>query len=149
MEFASNAKGNAALTTGIIGTAGAALPLLSNLLGGRMGYSCEDQPVSRYELRLHNESAEKDSRIALLEANIYNDQKSLELYRYVDGKIDAINARLCQQDVVNAQVAANISCMQQSIATLQGLTKTIIPIGGICPSPMPEFNSWTAPVAGA
>ena len=38
-EFASNAKGNAALTTGIIGTAGAALPLLNGLLGG-MGGNC-------------------------------------------------------------------------------------------------------------
>ena len=114
-----------------------------------MGYSCEDQPVSRYEMRLQNESAEKDAKIALLEANIYNDQKSLELYRYVDGKLEAINAKLCQQEVINAQVVANISCMQQSIATLQGLTKTVIPIGSICPSPMPEFNSWTAPTAGA
>lgn len=149
MEYASNAKGNAALTTGIIGTAGAALPLLNSLLGG-MGRGCsDDQPVSRYELGLQHESAAKDAKIALLEANIYNDQKSLELYRYVDGKLEAINAKLCQQEVINAQVVANISCMQQSIATLQGLTKTVIPIGSICPSPMPEFNSWTAPTAGA
>lgn len=32
-EFASNAKGNAALTTGIIGTAGTGLALLNGLTG--------------------------------------------------------------------------------------------------------------------
>ena len=34
MEYASNGKANAALTTGIIGTAGVGLGLLGNLLGG-------------------------------------------------------------------------------------------------------------------
>lgn len=36
MEYASNGKANAALTTGIIGTAGVGLGLLGNLLGGGM-----------------------------------------------------------------------------------------------------------------
>ena len=34
MEYASNGKANAALTTGIIGTAGVGLGLLGNLFGG-------------------------------------------------------------------------------------------------------------------
>ena len=37
MEYASNGKANAALTTGIIGTAGVGLGLLGNLLGGCWG----------------------------------------------------------------------------------------------------------------
>ena len=37
MEYASNGKANAALTTGIIGTAGVGLGLLGNLLGGGWG----------------------------------------------------------------------------------------------------------------
>lgn len=37
MEFASNAKGNAALTTGIIGTAGVGLALLNGGLGNILG----------------------------------------------------------------------------------------------------------------
>lgn len=41
----------------------------------------------------------------------------------------------------------NISCMQNAINVLNGLTKTVIPIGNVCPAPMPEFNSWTAPTA--
>lgn len=148
-EFASNAKGNAALTTGIIGTAGAALPLLNGLLGG-MGGNCgcsEDHFVNRYELGLHDEIAAKDSKISLLESNIYVDSKIADVYERLNTKIGGLEAQICQQAVVNAQVTANISCMQNAINVLNGLTKTVIPIGNVCPSPMPEFNSWTAPTA--
>lgn len=149
-NYASHGVGSAALTTGIIGTAGTALGLLGGNLGGLFGgmnnNKCADnQPISRYESALIQENAAKDGKIALLEANIYNDSKTLELYKYIDGKIEGINAQICAQAVVNAQVAANIGCMQSAIATLQGLTKTVIPIGNVCPQPMPEFNSWTAP----
>ena len=37
MEYASNGKANAALTTGIIGAAGFGAQLLGNLLGGGCG----------------------------------------------------------------------------------------------------------------
>ena len=63
--------------------------------------SCADTPVTRYELAMQNEIASKDSRIALLEANTYQDQKSLELYRYIDGKLNEINATLAAQAVTN------------------------------------------------
>jgi hypothetical protein len=35
--------------------------------------------------------------------------------------------------------------MQGNIAQLLSLTKTVVPIGNICPEPMPLYNSWTAP----
>jgi hypothetical protein len=96
--------------------------------------------------------AEKDSRIAALEtevklrdSNIYTDGKILELYRYVDGKFSGVEATLCNQAVVNAQVTANLSCLQNTVNTLSGLTKTIIPIDNICPPPMERYNSWVAP----
>ena len=54
MEFASNAKANAGLTTGIIGTAGFGLSLLNGLLGVNPAMAgaavChENMPVNRYE----------------------------------------------------------------------------------------------------
>lgn len=61
----------------------------------------EDHCVNRYELAMEKELASKDSKIALLEANTYNDQKSLELYRYIDSKLGEINAKLAGQDVRN------------------------------------------------
>ena len=69
--------------------------------GNRNGCSCADTPVTRYEMAMQQEIAAKDSKIALLEANTYNDQKSLELYRYIDGKLNEINATLAAQAVTN------------------------------------------------
>ena len=60
-----------------------------------------DMPVTRYEMAMQNELAAKDSRIALLEANTYQDQKSLELYKYVDSKFNSINEVLAAQAVRN------------------------------------------------
>ena len=70
---------------------------------GRNSGGCSpcDQPVTRYEMAMQQELAAKDSRIALLEANTYQDQKSLELYRYIDGKLNEINATLAAQAVTN------------------------------------------------
>ena len=70
-----------------------------------------------------------------------------KLRDYVDRRFDGVNAQLCQQAVINAQTTANISCMQNTINTLSGLTKTVIPITSVCPEPMPQYNSWTAPTA--
>ena len=74
----------------------------SGLFGNRgNGCSCADQVVTRYELAMEQQLAAKDSKIALLEANTYQDQKSLELYRYIDGKFNDINATLAAQAVTN------------------------------------------------
>lgn len=78
--------------------------LLGGVLGGnRCGGGCSpvDMPVTRYEMAMQQEIAAKDSKIALLEANTYNDQKTLELYRYIDGKLNEINANLAAQAVRN------------------------------------------------
>ena len=72
------------------------------LFGNRNGNgNCCDVPVTRYEMAMEQALAAKDSRIALLEANTYQDQKSLELYRYIDGKLNDINATLAAQAVTN------------------------------------------------
>jgi hypothetical protein len=52
-------------------------------------------------MAMQQEIAAKDSKISLLEANTYNDQKTLELYRYIDGKLSEINANLAGQAVRN------------------------------------------------
>lgn len=154
MEFASNGKANVALTTGIIGTSLGAIAsgILGGNGGGLFGGGCvapENMPVNRYELDLIRENDSLKTQVALRDSNTYTDQKILELYRYVDGKLDGVNAQLCAQAVVNAQVTANLSCLQGQVAALNALTKTVIPIGNVCPEPMPAYNSWTAPTATA
>lgn len=148
MEYASIGKGNAALTTGIIGTAGVGLGLLGNLLGVGNGcaYPSAAHMINHHEQELGLQLSAERSRSALLEATIYNDQKSLELYRYIDGKLDAINAKLCTQEVFNAQLAGGLGSVAR---TLGGLTKTVIPIDAICPDVMRRFNTWVAPTATA
>lgn len=137
-EFASNAKGNAALTTGIIGTAGAALPLLNGLLGG-MGWNgnggcCnEDHYVNRYEASQSARIAELETEVKLRDANTFTMGEMNKLRDYVDGRFTGIEAQICQQNVYNATNTAAIACINGQIAQLMGLTKTVIPNTSICP----------------
>ena len=138
------------LTTGIIGTA---LSVLGggagNVLGGWNNGGCcnENMMVNRYEAAQSARIAELETEVKLRDANTYTLSEMGKLRDYVDGKFNAVNAQLCQQAVINAQTVANISCMQNTINTMSGLTKTVIPIGNVCPEPMPMYNSWTAPTA--
>lgn len=132
------------LTTGIIGSA---LGLLQNgNLGGVLGGNNQTY-VNRYEADQAARIAELETEVKLRDANTYTLGELNKMRNYVDSKFDAVNAQLCSQAVVNAQVAANLSCLQNTVATLSGLTKTVIPIGNVCPAPMPQYNSWTAPTA--
>lgn len=122
---------------------------LGNIFGGYNNGCGGSAYVTRYD-------AEKDARIAALEtevklrdANTYTLGEVNKMRNYVDAKFDAINAQLCSQAVINAQVTANLSCLQNTVNTLSGMTKTVIPIANICPEPMQRYNSWTAPTTTA
>lgn len=75
----------------------------------------EDHHVNRYELGMEQKLAAKDSEIALLKANTYNDGKILDLYRYVDGKFSGIEARLAEQAVRNQGAADAFREVQKDI----------------------------------
>ena len=111
---------------------------------GNCGCS-ENMAVSRYELGLQNQIASKDGHIALLESNIYTDQKLNDLRNYIDAKVGVVEGAVNAQAVYNATNTATINCIQGQIAQLQGLTKVVIPITSVCPEPMKLYNSWTAP----
>lgn len=89
--------------------------LLGGLFGNRNCGCSEDHCVNRYELAMEKELAAKDSRIALLESTIFTDGKTLELYRYIDGKLNAIESRLAAQDVRNQGVADAIREVSKDI----------------------------------
>ena len=152
VDYARKGVAGAGLGLGIAGTA---LGLLNggggvlNLGGWNTGCCSDNIPVNRYEAGQNARIAELETEVKLRDANTYTDSKLTELYRYMDGRMRGMESQICQQAVVNAQVTANLSCMQGQISTLMGLTKTIIPIGNVCPEPMPALNSWTAPTAGA
>ena len=157
MEYENHYASKGVAGTGLgLGIAGTALGLMAGGLnnGGfglfsnnaRCGCS-EDHNINRYEAAQQARIAELETEVKLRDANTYTDGKLLEFYKYVEGKFGGIEAQICQQNVINGQITANLSCMQANIATLMGLTKTVIPITSVCPEPMPQYNSWTAPTA--
>ena len=152
-EYATKGVAGSGLGLGIAGTAlGVLNGGLGNLLGMGCGtaYGCsENIPVNRYEASQNARIAELETEVKLRDANTYTLTEMGKLRDYVDRKFSGVESQLCNQAVLNSQITANISCMQGNIATLMGLTKTVIPIDNVCPAPMPQYNSWTAPTTAA
>ena len=119
-------KGTAGAGLGL-GIAGTALGLLNggipNLLGGWGGCGAamcsENMPVTRYELGQESKIAELQSQIALRDANTYGDQKSLELYKYIDGQLREVRDALCAQAVHNQKTEDSFVLARQDIAAVE------------------------------
>jgi len=138
MEYASKGVAGAGLGLGIAGTAlgmlGGANGILPGLVGWGRNVGCGvPGSVSHYELNQEQRISELQAGIALRDANVYNDQKLLEVYKYFDGELKGIRAELCDQKVYNAANTANLNCMAGQIAELMALTKRVVPNGSICP----------------
>lgn len=144
LNYATNGKANAALTTGIIGTALGALNangggLLGMLSGGNCGcntayMACsENNLINRYEAGQQSRIAELETEVKLRDANFYTLSEMGKLRDYVDHKFDKVEAQLCQQASYNATNTATINCMAGQIAQLQSLTKLVVPNSSICP----------------
>lgn len=152
-EYASKGVAGSGLGLGIAGTAlgllnGGGLGGLFNW--GGCGNGCGDNAVvNRYEAGQSARIAELETEVKLRDANFYTIGEMGKMRDYIDRRFAGVEAQINAQAVINAQVAANLSCMQGNIATLMGLTKTVVPINNICPEPMPLYNSWTAPTAPA
>lgn len=157
MEYENHYASKGVAGTGLgLGIAGTALGLMAGglngnglgLFGGGRNCGCnEDHTVNRYEAAQSARIAELETEVKLRDANTFTMGEMNKLRDYVDARFNGIEEQICQQNVVNAQVTANLACMQNNIATLMGLTKTVIPITSVCPEPMPQYNSWTAPTA--
>lgn len=122
VKVPSQGQVNLNTVLGSLGTAGFLGINGGNLLGGLGwgGRGCghpamAEMGVSRFELGMQNELAVKDSKIALLESTIYTNNNMLELYKYVEGKMSEVNARLAAQDVRNQGVADAIREVSKDI----------------------------------
>lgn len=73
----------------------------------------EDHTVNRYELDLVQKLAQKDSEIALRDANTYNDQKMLDMYKYVDGRFQEFEQALANQAVTNQATKDSFQLVRQ------------------------------------
>lgn len=152
-------QGQGALNTvlGAVGTYGA---LQSGALGGILGgfgggwnnygnrpleiITSDDRPISRYEAKMIQELAAKDGKIALLESNIYTDQKIAEVFERLNRKIDANkeaqNEINMQQAVYNGTNTATIGCLKNEIAQLLALSEMVIPQRKVCDTCCRECN---------
>ena len=108
---------------GSLGTASFAMPIIASLLSGpgcnngcNAGVCSENTPVSRYELGQESKIAELQSQLALRDANTYNDQKLLEVYKYFDGELKAVRAELCAQTVTNQKTADSFALAAADLA---------------------------------
>lgn len=97
--------------------------------GGWNGYGgcCSDNmPVTRYDMDKEQENAAKDAEIALLKATIHNDQKSLELYAYIDKQLKEVRDALCNQAVHNQRTEDSFALVRQDVETVRSeLSKDI------------------------
>lgn len=149
-EYASKGVAGAGLGTGIaglslgvlnaIGGLGAlamgnrnqtapVVPATPYVWGGWNGYGgcCSDNmPVTRYDMDKERDIAAKDAEISLLKANIYNDQKALELYAYVDGQLKDIRQSMCNQAVHNQRTEDSFALVRQDVESVRSeLSKDI------------------------
>ena len=138
-EFASKGVAGSGLGLGIAGTA---LGLLNGGLNGVLGVAnngtcnhvcSENMHVTRYELGQEQRIAQLESQIALRDANIYSDQKLVEVYKDLSARINGLEAGLNAQAVYNATNTATINCIQGQVAQLYSLTKLVVPNTSVCP----------------
>ena len=139
-DYASKGVAGAGLGLGIAGTAlGLLGGGLGNILGGVpyngtvAGIPSESMPVNRYEAAQAARVAQLETQVQLRDANTYTIGEIGKLRDYVDRRLDGVNAQMGTQAVVNAQTAANLACLQNTVAQLSGLTKLVVPNSSICP----------------
>lgn len=123
-EFASKGVAGAGLGTGIAGLSLGVINALGGLgmLAGGIpavraaeGACSEDHFINRYELNLVQENASLKSDIALRDANVYQDQKMLEMYKYVDGRMRDIEGEIAKQAVTNQATKDSFQVLQERL----------------------------------
>ena len=84
--------------------------------GNRNGFmSPADVPVTRYEMAMQNELAAKDSKIALLESNIYTDSKITDAYKELRGMIGNLQDFAARQSVQNQAFVDSFADVRKDI----------------------------------
>ena len=120
VKVPSNGQVNLNTVLGAIGTAGVVSGgmggccnggLLGGLFGGNRNCSGSDAYVTRYEQAMVQELAAKDSKIALLESNIFTDQKITETYKELRGMISNLQEVAAQQAITNTAVNSAMQAM--------------------------------------
>lgn len=107
---------------------------LGNIFGNRAGCN-EDHYVNRYEAAQSARIAELETEVKLRDANTFTMGEMGKLRDYVDGKFASVEREICDQRVFNTATTAALNCTNSQVAQLMALTKLVVPIASICPTP--------------
>lgn len=110
-----------------------------NLLGNNNGCGGVE-----HAMRQEAVIAQKDAEIAYWRGQDKTNEKISAAYANLEAQINSLAAEVrsnrnaqcevnTQQAVYNGANTATVSCMQGQIATLMGLTKTVVPNSSVCP----------------
>ena len=93
-----------------------------------------------YITPIANEVASNRERVAVLETQVKCDnEKAILREQLVRKDIELV----AQQSACGiSQLNNAVNCINQ---TLCKITNQVVPLSAICPAPMPQYNSWTAP----
>ena len=80
---------------------------------------CGDHAYDRYDAGKDAEIAQLKTEVKLRDANTYTDQKSLETYKYVDGRLRDIESQICAQAVINQQTKDSFALAQADLAAVR------------------------------
>lgn len=89
--------------------------VLQQLMGGGYNKCCcnEDHMVTRYDADKDAKIAHLETQVSLRDANTYTDQKLLELYQNLDGRIRAAEGQIAQQAVINQATVDKIALVEK------------------------------------
>lgn len=130
---AINTLGGAGILTGVLGRGGAvpmgAVPYAMPYTVAPITTGCvcnEEIPATRNDIATTKELMDKDLQIAelntevkLRDSTIYTDSKSLELYKYIDGQLNAINSQLAAQAVNNRATKDSLQIVNERIGCVK------------------------------
>lgn len=147
-DYASKGVAGSGLGLGIAGLSVALLQGANNgggILGGLFGNGNQAATLAYI--------AEKDARIASLEAEKYTDNKIAEVKERINQVGVEVATLALNTEKRVAQLEGQVSCLAQATntaiaginATLANITKCVIPTSAICPEVMPRYNSFTTP----
>lgn len=120
--------GVAVAAQGVLGAGGAGV-------APRTGTGSDTVSKETFDLALRLSNSERDN--AILTAELNTEKKMVEVYNALNDKINAAVANQTAinsaQAVTNCAVTSQLAVLNNNVATLMGLTKTVIPNGNVCP----------------
>ena len=140
-----------------LGIAGTALGLLNNnggILGGLFGGNNQTTALMADLAKEKAERFAEKTGSEIYNAMFAQYKELAQQTTAIDKRVSALEvAGPLREQLLNQRIDCCCNSMGAGLASLQNvvanITKTVVPITSVCPQPMPEYNSWTAPTTTA